>query len=111
MFILNRNDTAPLYKQLYNQIREHALPGKLSANSKLQSVRDLAAELPTSRNTVEGACLELHAEGYIYHLIAYGQVQKVKISLLKPDKWGSEILTVSVSYVNLLWNQQVGKEG
>ena len=64
MFILNRNDTAPLYKQLYNQIREHALSGKLPANSKLPSVRDLAAELSTSRNTVEGACLELHAEGY-----------------------------------------------
>lgn len=28
MFILNRNDTAPLYKQLYNQIREHALSGE-----------------------------------------------------------------------------------
>jgi len=66
MFILNSNDTAPLYKQLYNQIREHVLSGKLPANSKLPSVRDLAAELSTSRNTVEGAYQELYAEGYIY---------------------------------------------
>ncbi|MBT0653979.1 PLP-dependent aminotransferase family protein [Geomobilimonas luticola] len=66
MFILNSNDTAPLYKQLYNQIREHVLSGKLPANSRLPSVRDLAAELSTSRNTVEGAYQELHAEGYIY---------------------------------------------
>jgi len=66
MFILNNNDTAPLYKQLYNQIREHVLSGKLPANSKLPSVRDLAAELSTSRNTVEGAYQELYAEGYIY---------------------------------------------
>jgi GntR family transcriptional regulator/MocR family aminotransferase len=66
MFILNNNDSVPLYKQLYHQMREHVLSGKLPANSKLPSVRDLAAELSTSRNTVEGAYQELYAEGYIY---------------------------------------------
>jgi len=66
MFILNNNAPVPLYKQLYNQIREHVLSGKLPANAKLPSVRDLAAELSTSRNTVEGAYQELYAEGYIY---------------------------------------------
>jgi GntR family transcriptional regulator / MocR family aminotransferase len=66
MFILNINDTAPLYKQLYKLIREHVLSGKLPAHAKLPSVRELASELSTSRNTVEGAYLELHAEGYIY---------------------------------------------
>lgn len=66
MFMLDNNDSIPFYKQLYNQIREHVLSGKLPANSKLPSVRDLAAELSTSRNTVEGAYQELYAEGYIY---------------------------------------------
>lgn len=66
MFILNNNDTAPLYKQLYKQIREQVLSGKLPAHARLPSVRCLAAELSTSRNTVEGAYQELYAEGYIY---------------------------------------------
>lgn len=66
MFTLNSNDPTPLYKQLYQQIREHILTGKLPADSKLLSVRELAAELKTSRNTVEGAYQELLAEGYIY---------------------------------------------
>jgi GntR family transcriptional regulator/MocR family aminotransferase len=66
VFILNNNDTTPLYKQLYEQIREQVLSGKLPAHARLPSVRDLAAELSTSRNTVEGAYLELCAEGYIY---------------------------------------------
>lgn len=66
MFILNSNDPVPLYKQLYNQIREHVLSGKLPADAKLPSVRDLSVELSTSRNTVEGAYQELYAEGYIY---------------------------------------------
>jgi len=66
MFVLDQNDQEPLYKQLYKQIRAHVLSGKMPADSKLPSVRDLAAELSTSRNTVEGAYQELYAEGYIY---------------------------------------------
>lgn len=66
MYVLDDNDAAPLYKQLYKQIREQVLSGKLPAHAKLPSVRDLAAELSTSRNTVEGAYQELYAEGYIY---------------------------------------------
>lgn len=66
MFILNSNDQVPLFKQLYNQIREHVLSGKLLPDSRLPSVRDLAVELSTSRNTVEAAYQELSAEGYIY---------------------------------------------
>jgi GntR family transcriptional regulator/MocR family aminotransferase len=66
MLTLNANDQAPLYKQLYNQIREQVLSGKLLADSRLPSVRDLATELSTSRNTIEGAYQELYAEGYIY---------------------------------------------
>lgn len=66
MFILNSHDPVPLYRQLYNQIREHVLSGKLPADSKLPSVRDLSDQLSASRNTVEGAYQELYAEGYIY---------------------------------------------
>jgi len=66
MFILDNSNPAPLYKQLYDQIRERVLSGKLPADSRLPSVRDLAVELTASRNTVEGAYQELYAEGYIY---------------------------------------------
>ena len=66
MFILNNSDPVPLYKQLYNQIREQILSGKLSADSRLPSVRDMASELSASRNTVDGAYQELYAEGYLY---------------------------------------------
>lgn len=66
MFILDSSSPVPLYKQLYNQIREHILSGKLPAESRLPSVRDMASELSASRNTVDGAYQELYAEGYIY---------------------------------------------
>lgn len=63
MFTLKSNDLVPLYKQLYNQIREHILTGKLPANSKFPSVWGLAGELSISRDTVEGAFQELYAGG------------------------------------------------
>ena len=66
MFILNNNDPVSLYKQLYNQIREHIISGKLPADSRLPSVRNMAVELSVSRNTVEGAYQELCTEGYIH---------------------------------------------
>ena len=36
MSALDSNDENPLYKQLYHQIREHALSGKLPADFKLR---------------------------------------------------------------------------
>ena len=66
MFILNNSLTIPLYKQLYNQIRERVLSGQLPADTRLPSVRALASELSIGRNTVDGAYQELYAEGYIY---------------------------------------------
>jgi len=66
MFVLNPQSELPLYTQLYQQIRDHILSGKLPSDSRLPSVRDLAGELSASRNTVENAYQELYAEGYIY---------------------------------------------
>lgn len=66
MFVLDHNTQEPLYKQLYKQTRTHVLSGKMSAHAKLPSVRDLAAELSTRRNPLDGAYQELYAEGYIY---------------------------------------------
>jgi len=66
MFILNSSDPVPLYKQLYIQIREHILSGKLPAETRLPSVRQMATELSASYNTVHGGYQELYAEGYIY---------------------------------------------
>ncbi|MGE4546077.1 MAG: PLP-dependent aminotransferase family protein [Pedobacter sp.] len=66
MFTLNAKDVTPLYRQLYQQIRDQILYGELPAHSRLPSIRDLAVELETSRNTVEGAYQELCAEGYLY---------------------------------------------
>uniref|UniRef100_C6E901 Transcriptional regulator, GntR family n=1 Tax=Geobacter sp. (strain M21) TaxID=443144 RepID=C6E901_GEOSM len=81
MFILDHDSKLPLYTQLYDQMKASVLSGKLSSHSKLLSVRELAAELSISRNTVENAYLELYAEGYIYSKPRSGYF----VSALTPD--------------------------
>ncbi len=55
----------PLFRQLYGQLREAILSGRLRAGHRLPSSRSLARELACSRNTVVGAFDQLLAEGYL----------------------------------------------
>ena len=55
----------PLYRQLYDGLRMAILNGQLKSGTRLQSTRELAAELGISRNTVLTAFEQLLAEGYL----------------------------------------------
>lgn len=62
---LDESQLLPLYRQLYEGLRESILSGRLKAGHKLPSSRVLAARLNVSRNTVSQAYAELEAEGYL----------------------------------------------
>ena len=66
MLILDNKGTQPLHDKIYNQIKNQILLGELPPDSKLLSIKNLSIELSVSRNTVEYAYQQLHAEGYIY---------------------------------------------
>ena len=55
----------PLYRQLYESLREAILSGRLAPGTRLASTREAAAELGVSRNTVTNAFEQLLAEGYV----------------------------------------------
>lgn len=55
----------PLHRQLYRQLREAILAGRLAAGSRLPSSRALARDMGCARNTVLGAYEQLFAEGYL----------------------------------------------
>lgn len=63
--ILEPEAGTPLFRQLYGQLREAILSGRLAGGQRLPSSRLLAAELRCSRNTVVGAFEQLLAEGYL----------------------------------------------
>jgi GntR family transcriptional regulator/MocR family aminotransferase len=55
----------PLYRQLYDEVRQAILSGRLAPGTRLPGTRTLAQELDLSRNTVALAFGQLLAEGYI----------------------------------------------
>ena len=62
----------PLYRQLYESLRRMILAGQLRPGTRLQSTRELAAELRVSRNTVMNAFEQLLAEGYLEGQVGSG---------------------------------------
>ena len=76
----------PLYKSLYQFIREDIQSGKLKANEKLPSKRTLAQNLGISTISIENAYDQLICEGYIYSLPKRGYfVAEIEnINELKP---------------------------
>src|SRR5215218_3728141 len=63
-FELTRSDDAPLFRQLYQQLRAAILSRRLRPGTKLPSTRELAAQLGVSRSAVVAAYEQLLAEGY-----------------------------------------------
>ena len=49
---LDHTSPAPLYRQLYDELRRAILNGRLAPGVRLPSTRELAVELGVSRNTV-----------------------------------------------------------
>jgi GntR family transcriptional regulator/MocR family aminotransferase len=63
--ILDQGSALPLYRQLYNALREVILNGQLRSGARLPATRALASEFGVSRNTVMNAYAQLLAEGYV----------------------------------------------
>ena len=62
---LDRAQSASLQRQLFEQLREIILVGRVPPGVRLPSTRALARELGCSRNTVIGAYDQLYGEGYV----------------------------------------------
>jgi GntR family transcriptional regulator / MocR family aminotransferase len=62
----------PLYRQIYDALRQAILAGQLVAGTRLPATRALAAELRVARNTVLIAFAQLFAEGYVEGKVGSG---------------------------------------
>ncbi|MEC2401084.1 PLP-dependent aminotransferase family protein [Bacillus subtilis] len=62
---VNKSSKVPLTRQIYIQIRQEILSGRLKEGWKIPSTRELSKELKISRNVVISAYELLYAEGYI----------------------------------------------
>ena len=71
LFIDNKSG-APIYDQIYTQIKSLIISGALSENDPLPSIRNLAKDLRISVVTTKRAYDELEREGFLYTVPAKG---------------------------------------
>ncbi len=72
MIILNYDTDTPLYIQIYEQMKEEIIRGRLKEGARLPATRKLVETLVVGRNTVENAYLQLSSEGYVESKIGSG---------------------------------------
>ena len=71
IFIDNKSG-APIYDQIYTQIKAQIINGTLQEDEALPSIRNLAKDLRISVVTTRRAYDELEKEGFIYTIAAKG---------------------------------------
>lgn len=69
---LNNQSSAPIYEQIYTQLKNQILSGELPENTALPSIRALAKDLRISVITTKRAYEELERDGLIYTLAGKG---------------------------------------
>ena len=70
--LIDNKSGEPIYNQIYSQIKNQIISGKLAENEMLPSIRGLAKDLHISFITTKRAYEELEKEGFIYTLPAKG---------------------------------------
>ena len=71
LYIDNRSG-APIYDQIYSQIKDAILSGQVTEGEALPSIRALAKDLRISVITTKRSYDELESEGFIYTLPGKG---------------------------------------
>lgn len=69
---LDPGSDTPLYRQVYEGLREGILTGRLRSGTRLPATRTLAEELGLSRSTVIGAYERLRLEGFLEARVGAG---------------------------------------
>jgi GntR family transcriptional regulator/MocR family aminotransferase len=87
--VLDTSSPTPLYRQLYDGLRQAILSGQLRPGTRLPSTRSLADELSLSRNTVMSAYLQLFAEGYLEGKVGAGTdvARSLPDEMLQAQTW------------------------
>lgn len=85
IFIDNKSG-APIYDQIYSQIKSQIINGALAENEMLPSIRGLAKDLKISFVTTKRAYDELEKDGFIYTIQAKGcYVAPKNVELLREE--------------------------
>ena len=76
--LIDNKNGAPIYDQIYTQIKAQIISGELEAHSPLPSIRGLAKDLRISVITTKRAYDELERAGFIYTVPGKGSFVAAK---------------------------------
>ena len=78
LILIDNKSGAPIYDQIFTQIKGHILSGELKQNEALPSIRGLAKDLRISVITTKRAYEELERAGFIYTVPGKGSFVAAK---------------------------------
>ena len=70
--LIDNKSAAPIYDQIYTQIKNQIISGALQENEMLPSIRGLAKDLRISVITTKRAYEELEKDGFLYTIQGKG---------------------------------------
>lgn len=70
--LIDNKSAAPIYDQIYTQIKNQIISGALQENEMLPSIRGLAKDLRISFITTKRAYEELEKDGFLYTIQGKG---------------------------------------
>ena len=100
IFISNVSGKA-LYEQIYEQIKERILDGRLKEGEALPTIRGLAKDLRISVITTSRAYSDLERDGYIYSVVGKGSFVSEKNREFLREKNLTEMEDYILSAVNI----------
>lgn len=70
--VIDNRSGAPIYDQIYSQVKNEIISGALREDTPLPSIRNLAKDLRVSVVTTKRAYDELEKEGFLYTVAGKG---------------------------------------
>lgn len=101
------NNQTPIYLQIVNEIKKQIISGKLSAGTRIPSVRELAIKYQVNPNTMQKALSELETEGLLFTERTNGKfvttdekiIETIKLKFAKEitDKYILEMTSLGIT--------------
>ena len=89
--LIDNRSGAPIYEQIFEQVRRQIFSGELKEGTALPSIRSLARDLRISVITTKRAYEELESAGYIYTLPGKGSFVAARNEQLLREEWLREL--------------------
>ena len=80
------DNNKPVYIQLVEQLKVKIISGEIQLDSKLDSVRSLAADAMVNPNTMQKALAELEREGFVYSKRTSGRFVTDNTELIENER-------------------------